>query len=132
TASSERGRGGRLLLEPIERQPPGKSKSCGLLAAQGLGFVNGRWVGSLADARLSVNRAIWHTRARMSWNLPTVERASTLEQVHRTLREAIVQGSIAQGTHLREISLAEALGTSRATVREAIRQLVQEGLVEYA
>jgi DNA-binding GntR family transcriptional regulator len=65
------------------------------------------------------------------WDLPTVERASTLEQVHRTLRDAIVHGSIAQGTHLREISLAGALGTSRATVREAIRQLVQEGLVEY-
>jgi DNA-binding GntR family transcriptional regulator len=65
------------------------------------------------------------------WNLPTVERASTLEQVHTTLREAIVEGSIAQGTHLREVSLALALGTSRATVREATRQLVQEGLVEY-
>jgi DNA-binding GntR family transcriptional regulator len=66
------------------------------------------------------------------WNLPAVERASTLQQVHRTLREAIVQGTIEQGTHLREVSLAGALGTSRATVREAIRQLVQEGLVEHA
>jgi DNA-binding GntR family transcriptional regulator len=78
-------------------------------------------------------QSIWHTRRRMGegWHLPTVERASTLEQVHRTLRRAIVEGSIAQGTHLREISLALALGTSRATVREATRQLVQEGLVEY-
>jgi len=65
------------------------------------------------------------------WNLPTIERASTLQQVHRTLREAIVHGSIAQGTHLREVSLANALGTSRATVREATRHLVQEGLVEH-
>jgi DNA-binding GntR family transcriptional regulator len=65
------------------------------------------------------------------WNLPMVERASTLQQVHRTVRDAIVEGSIAQGTHLREVSLAAALGTSRATVREAIRQLVQEGLVEH-
>lgn len=65
------------------------------------------------------------------WNLPTVERSSTLEQVHRALRDAIVAGSIPQGAHLREISLARTLATSRGTVREAIRQLVQEGLVEY-
>lgn len=66
------------------------------------------------------------------WNLPTVERSSTLEQVHRALREAIVEGAIPAGAHLRELSLARALATSRGTVREAIRHLVQEGLVEYA
>jgi DNA-binding GntR family transcriptional regulator len=65
------------------------------------------------------------------WNLPTVERSSTLEQVHRVLREAIIEGAIPPGEHLREISLARALATSRSTVREAIRHLVQEGLVDY-
>lgn len=65
------------------------------------------------------------------WNLPVVERSSTLEQVHRVLREAIVEGAIPAGAHLREISLARALATSRGTIREAIRHLVQEGLVEY-
>ena len=64
------------------------------------------------------------------WNLNTVERSSTIEQVHRELRDAITEGSIPPGAHLREISLARALATSRGTVREAIRQLVQEGLVE--
>lgn len=66
------------------------------------------------------------------WNLPVVERSSTLEQVHRALRDAIVEGAIPAGAHLREISLARALATSRGTIREAIRHLVQEGLVEYA
>jgi DNA-binding GntR family transcriptional regulator len=66
-----------------------------------------------------------------TWNLPTVERSSTLEQIHRVLRAAIVEGSIPQGAHLREIHLARSLQTSRGTVREAIRQLVQEGLAEY-
>jgi len=67
----------------------------------------------------------------MGWDLPTVERSSTFEQVHRVLREAIVGGTIPPGEHLREIALAQSLETSRSTVREAIRQLVQEGLVEY-
>jgi DNA-binding GntR family transcriptional regulator len=66
-----------------------------------------------------------------TWNLPTIERSSTIEQTHRLLRDAIVEGSIPQGTHLRELHLANTLSTSRGTVREAIRQLVQEGLAEY-
>jgi DNA-binding GntR family transcriptional regulator len=66
------------------------------------------------------------------WNLPPVARSSTLEQVHRLLRDAIIEGSIPPGAHLKEVQLARTLATSRGTVREAIRQLVQEGLVEYA
>lgn len=65
-----------------------------------------------------------------TWELPAVERSSTIEQVHRMLRDAIIEGSIPQGAHLREIHLARRLGTSRGTVREAIRHLVQEGLAE--
>jgi len=65
------------------------------------------------------------------WNLSPIERSSTLEQVHRVLREAIIDGSIPPGAHLRELHLARELETSRGTVREAIRHLVQEGLVEY-
>lgn len=65
-----------------------------------------------------------------TWTLPTVERTSTIEQVHRTLRGAIVEGEIPEGARLGEVRLAAMLGTSRGTVREAIRHLVQEGLVE--
>ena len=65
------------------------------------------------------------------WDLPAVERSSTFEQVHRVLREAIIEGTIPPGEHLREIALARSLETSRSTVREAIRHLVQEGLVDY-
>jgi DNA-binding GntR family transcriptional regulator len=53
------------------------------------------------------------------------------EQVLRELREAIIEGRIPQGEPLREVSLAGTLGTGRSAVREAIRQLVQEGLVAY-
>lgn len=47
------------------------------------------------------------------------------------IREAIVEGRIPAGEQLREARLVEMLGTSRGTVREAIRYLVEEGLVEY-
>jgi DNA-binding GntR family transcriptional regulator len=66
-----------------------------------------------------------------SWRLRSVERASTTDQVLTELRDAIVDGRIPQGEQLREVQLASQLGTGRSAVREAIRQLVQEGLVEH-
>jgi DNA-binding GntR family transcriptional regulator len=66
-----------------------------------------------------------------NWQLGSIERASTTQRVLQELREAIIDGRIAQGEALREVSLAEAFGTGRSAVREAVRQLVQEGLVDY-
>jgi DNA-binding GntR family transcriptional regulator len=66
-----------------------------------------------------------------NWQLGSIQRASTTQQVLHELRDAIVDGRIAQGDALREIRLAEAFGTGRSAVREAVRQLVQEGLVDY-
>jgi DNA-binding GntR family transcriptional regulator len=71
------------------------------------------------------------TAASHNWRLGTIDRASTTEQVLQELREAIIDGRIAQGEALREIPLSRTFGTGRSAVREAIRQLVQEGLVEY-
>jgi DNA-binding GntR family transcriptional regulator len=45
------------------------------------------------------------------------------------LREAILNGDIAPGTALVEASLAEQFGVSRGPLREAIRQLAEEGLL---
>jgi DNA-binding GntR family transcriptional regulator len=67
-----------------------------------------------------------------SWRLSSVERASMTERVLREVRQAIIEGRIPQGEPLREVTLARTLGTGRSAVREAIRQLVQEGLVDYA
>ena len=69
--------------------------------------------------------------AANTWQLGSIDRASTTQQVLHQLREAIIDGRIAQGEALREVSLAKTFGTGRSAVREAIRQLVQEGLVEY-
>jgi DNA-binding GntR family transcriptional regulator len=51
--------------------------------------------------------------------------------VRQIIRDAIVDGRIPAGSSLREGRLVEMLGTSRGTIREALRHLVQEGLVEY-
>jgi DNA-binding GntR family transcriptional regulator len=66
-----------------------------------------------------------------TWDLPRFEGLSAIESVRRIIREAIVDGRIPPGAPLREGRLVEMLGTSRGTIREALRHLVQEGLVEY-
>jgi DNA-binding GntR family transcriptional regulator len=63
--------------------------------------------------------------------LSAVARTSMTQQVLTELREAIIDGRLAQGESLREVALAQSLGTGRSAVREAIRQLIQEGLVEH-
>lgn len=46
------------------------------------------------------------------------------------LREQIIGGRIAAGTHLVEIDVANEFGVSRLPVREALKQLLSEGLLE--
>ncbi|WP_309103969.1 GntR family transcriptional regulator [Microbacterium sp.] len=62
-------------------------------------------------------------------SLPSVPAASRRERVAEILREAITTGGLEPGQKLTELELAAQLGTSRAPVREALRQLEQEGLV---
>lgn len=52
--------------------------------------------------------------------------------VFNTLRNAILMGDIEPGERLMEVKLAEKLGVSRTPIREAIRMLELEGLVEMA
>jgi DNA-binding GntR family transcriptional regulator len=66
-----------------------------------------------------------------TWGLTAVERRSTTDHVLAELRAAIVAGRIGPREPLRETALAHTLGTGRSAIREAIRHLVQEGLVEY-
>jgi DNA-binding GntR family transcriptional regulator len=46
------------------------------------------------------------------------------------VRRAIVNGDLADGARVSEASLAETLGVSRAPVRDAVRVLVREGLLQ--
>lgn len=65
----------------------------------------------------------------MAWGLGTVERRSTTDQVLHQLRAAILAGRIKPDEQLPEAALASKFGTGRSAIREALRQLVQEGLV---
>ena len=52
------------------------------------------------------------------------------ESVYRQLREQIVSGAYRAGDRLPEVSLSTALGVSRTPVREALRRLESDGLVQ--
>lgn len=53
------------------------------------------------------------------------------EMVAATLRRAIIEGTLASGETIRQDRLAAAFGVSRMPIREALRQLEAEGLVEF-
>ncbi|MFV2064514.1 MAG: GntR family transcriptional regulator [Chloroflexota bacterium] len=60
----------------------------------------------------------------------TLERPPSLvDAVVAHIREDIIRGAHAPGQSLAEAGLAEELGTSRGTVREALRELGSLGLV---
>ncbi len=50
--------------------------------------------------------------------------------VFNTLREAILKGDLKPGERLMELQLASQLGVSRTPIREALRRLEQEHLIE--
>ncbi len=57
-----------------------------------------------------------------------LELASTVDRVAEELRRAVFDGELESGTPLREVALAESLGVSRSTLREALGVLVAEGI----
>lgn len=61
--------------------------------------------------------------------LRRVPSQSRREQVAQILRDAITEGRLKPGDRLVEVDLARELGTSRAPLREALRQLEEQGLV---
>lgn len=67
-----------------------------------------------------------HARARAD---SALEEAA-LSEVYDELRGDIVAGTFETGAQLVELALAEKYGTSRTPVREALRRLEQDGLVE--
>lgn len=53
-----------------------------------------------------------------------------VDRVYAHIRDAVVDGRYAPGARLGEVEIAELTRTSRTPVREALRQLEMEGLVE--
>ncbi|GAA4373489.1 GntR family transcriptional regulator [Agromyces bauzanensis] len=52
------------------------------------------------------------------------------DRAYRTLRTEVLDGSLEPGTVLQEVEQATRLGVSRTPVREALRQLAADGLVD--
>jgi DNA-binding GntR family transcriptional regulator len=63
--------------------------------------------------------------------LPRVQARVLRQDVLEALRSAILANRIKPGSRLLEADVATRMGVSRAPVRESIRQLEQEGLVEF-
>lgn len=57
--------------------------------------------------------------------------ARAIDQAYEAIREGILGGRYPAGDRLREEELAEEVGVSRTPVREALRRLDGEGLVEF-
>ena len=66
----------------------------------------------------------------MSVDTDAPGRRDNVEQVYRRVREAILEGEIAPGTVMSQVAMADDLGVSRTPLREALRMLQSEGLVD--
>ena len=66
----------------------------------------------------------------MSFSPQAIPRLAFHEQVALQLRQMLVEGQIAPGAKLNERELSEVLNVSRTPLREAIKMLAAEGLVE--
>jgi GntR family transcriptional regulator, gluconate operon transcriptional repressor len=68
--------------------------------------------------------------ANMKATVEKLKRLSLPDEAAQMLRESIAAGKLAPGTRLVEADMAQQLGISRGTVREALRMLEGQGLVE--
>jgi DNA-binding GntR family transcriptional regulator len=80
---------------------------------------------------------MWHcqlfmeSRMTTASDLPPLLRADSLaEQAYRAIREGIATGLFSAGERVTERGLATRLNVSATPVREALRRLEQEGLIE--
>ena len=58
-----------------------------------------------------------------------IDRSTTVDRIVALLRQEMFDGGLAPGEALTELALSQSLGVARSTVREALRELVAEGLV---
>ena len=57
--------------------------------------------------------------------------ASVVDLAYERIRSLVIEGDILPGERLGQVELADTLGISRTPVREALRRLTAEGLVEF-
>lgn len=59
------------------------------------------------------------------------KQGSAAEQAYAYVRERVISGDFAAGTRVTEWQIADALGTSRTPVREGMRRLVGDGILQF-
>ena len=59
-----------------------------------------------------------------------IGRGKLTDVAYQYIREGIIRGSFPTGSALTETEIARAIGSSRTPVRNALSQLLREGLVE--
>lgn len=57
--------------------------------------------------------------------------AGAADKAYEVIRSALLRGELTDGARLKEKDLAESIGVSRTPVREALRRLNAEGLIEF-
>src|SRR5436305_9810370 len=60
-----------------------------------------------------------------------IEVVSIVDRVYESVRSRILDGTLERGSRLRQEELADELGVSRTPLREALRRLASEGLVDF-
>ncbi|MER9351559.1 GntR family transcriptional regulator [Mesorhizobium sp. M0227] len=69
-------------------------------------------------------------QGNLNSSLQLLRNVSISELVYRQVHEKILLGELLPGEHMNENRLAASLGVSRPSVREALRQLEKDGLIE--
>ncbi|MER9468963.1 GntR family transcriptional regulator [Mesorhizobium sp. M0482] len=69
-------------------------------------------------------------QGNLNSSLQLLRNVSISELVYRQVHEKILLGELLPGEHMNENRLAGSLGVSRPSVREALRQLEKDGLIE--
>jgi DNA-binding GntR family transcriptional regulator len=63
-------------------------------------------------------------------DIPRIPRRTLHDEVLNQLRDMIIEGRLAPGARINEVQIGAALGVSRTPLREAIKTLASEGLVD--
>lgn len=61
----------------------------------------------------------------------TIVRRTYKDQVVQTIYDLILDGQLSPGDQVKESALAHEMGISRAPIREALKELITNGLIEY-
>lgn len=68
--------------------------------------------------------------SEQEWDGNGAPARQSAEYVHRRVRQAILEAELPPGETMSQVALAEELGVSRTPLREALRMLQGEGLIE--